>query len=83
MFIALVAGTNRLIVMLPLGKKANALAATTLKNSMAELINDAQEENEQDSMMANGDEDDEGREWEEAQIKRGEGRVYIQVSRGF
>ena len=65
--------------MLPLGKKANALAAKNLKSSMAELLNDAQEENEQDSLMANGDEDDEGREWEEAQIKRGEGRTYVQV----
>lgn len=51
----------------PLGRKANKLAAAKMKAGMAEMILDAEGEI--------GEEDDEeAREWEEAQIKRGEQR---------
>ncbi len=50
---------------LPLGQKANKLAAQKMRSGMIDLIDDAEEDQA---------EDDEGREWEEAQIRRGEQR---------
>lgn len=57
---------------LPLGKKANKEAAERMRSGMIEMIQDvADEENEE------GPEDAEQREWEEAQIRRGEGRRVV------
>lgn len=49
----------------PLGKKANKEAAQRLKAGMIDMIDDVEDEPE----------DEEQREWELAQIKRGEQRV--------
>ena len=68
---------------LPIGKRANAAAARSMKESMKELIDEAQEEdfpgaNEENGMEEEEDDFDEGgREWEAAQIKRGEGRRVV------
>lgn len=50
---------------LPLGQKANKLAAQKMRSGIIDLIEDAEEDQV---------DDEEGREWEEAQIRRGEQR---------
>lgn len=57
---------------IPLGKKANKEAAQKLRTGMIDMIHDAEEE----------EDDEEAREWELAQIRRGEqGReTMMQVS---
>lgn len=57
---------------IPLGKKANREAAKKLRTGMIDMIHDAEEE----------EDDEEAREWELAQIRRGEqGRdTMMQVS---
>lgn len=50
---------------IPLGKKANKIAADKMRSGMVEMIQDAEEEDE---------DDEESREWELAQIRRGEER---------
>lgn len=47
---------------IPLGKKANRIAAEKMRSGMVEMIQDAEDE----------EEDEEGKEWELAQIRRGE-----------
>lgn len=54
----------------PLGKKANREAADRMRSGMIEMIQDVADEGEE------GD-DAESREWEEAQIRRGEGRRVV------
>lgn len=46
----------------PLGKKANKEAAERMRSGMVDMIHDAEDD----------EDDDEAREWELAQIKRGE-----------
>lgn len=46
----------------PLGKKANKAAAQLLRSGMIDMIQDAEED----------EDDEEAREWELAQIRRGE-----------
>jgi GC-rich sequence DNA-binding factor len=55
----------------PLGRKANKLAADRMKAGMVEMIEDAEGEE--------GESDEEAREWEEAQIRRGEQRRVQEV----
>lgn len=49
---------------IPLGKKANKEAAERMRSGMVDMIHDAEED----------EDDEEAREWEMAQIKRGEQR---------
>lgn len=58
---------------IPLGKKANKEAAEKMRSGMIDMIQD----------VAEDEEDEEARQWEEAQIKRGEQRrgAAVQVRR--
>lgn len=64
---------------MPIGRKANKKAAEEMKKGLRELIDEGEAELEMGgpSTAAGREEEEEAREWEEAQIKRGEGRRFV------